>query len=64
MTLFTPHNGPFYRYSGHIELIGSKEYYWMPRGHEHDLIYLHQYLRALFGEFFFKVHYGLYINGE
>ena len=21
----------------------------MPRGHEHDLIYSHQYLRALFG---------------
>ena len=27
----------------------------MPRGHEHDLIYLHQYLRALFGPIFLKV---------
>ena len=26
------YNRPFYRYSGHIELIGVKEYYWMPRG--------------------------------
>ena len=25
----------FYRYGGHIELIGFKEYYRMPRGHEH-----------------------------
>ena len=28
-------NGPFYRYGGHIELIRFKEYYRMPRGHEH-----------------------------
>ena len=28
-----------YRYGGHIELIGFKEYYGMPRGHEHDPIY-------------------------
>ena len=26
---------PFYRYGGHIELIRFKEYYRMPRGHEH-----------------------------
>ena len=26
---------PFYRYGGHIELIQFKEYYRMPRGHEH-----------------------------
>ena len=43
------YNRPFYRYGGHIEL---KEYYGMPRGHEHDLIYSHQYLRALFGSIF------------
>ena len=30
-----PHNRPFYRYGGHIELIQFKEYYRMPRGHEH-----------------------------
>ena len=28
-------NRPFYRYGGHIELIRCKEYYRMPRGHEH-----------------------------
>ena len=28
-------NKPFYRYGGHIELIRFKEYYRMPRGHEH-----------------------------
>ena len=27
----------------------------MPRGHEHDLIYSHQYLRALFGPIFPQV---------
>ena len=28
-------NRPFYRYGGHIELIRFKEFYRMPRGHEH-----------------------------
>ena len=28
-------NRPFYRYGGHFELIQFKEYYRMPRGHEH-----------------------------
>ena len=28
-------NRPLYRYGGHIELIRFKEYYSMPRGHEH-----------------------------
>ena len=28
-------NTPFYRYGGLIELIRFKEYYRMPRGHEH-----------------------------
>ena len=28
-------NRAFYRYGGHIELIRFKEYYRMPRGHEH-----------------------------
>ena len=45
-------NRPFYRYGGHIELIGFNDYYGMIRGHEHDLIYSHQYLRALFGQIF------------
>ena len=47
-------NRPFYRYGSHIELIGFKEYYGMPRGHEDDPVYLNEYLRALFGQFFFK----------
>ena len=45
-------NRPFYRYGGHVELIGFKEYYGMPRGHEDDPVYLNQYLRALFGPIF------------
>ena len=28
-------NRPFYRYGDHFELIRFKEYYSMPRGHEH-----------------------------
>ena len=28
-------NRPFYRHGGHIELIGFKEFYRMPGGHEH-----------------------------
>ena len=47
-----PLNRPFYRYGGHIELIGFKEYYGMPRGHEHDPMYSHQYLRGLFEPIF------------
>ena len=43
-------NRPFYEYGGHIELIRFKEYYWMPRGHEHI-----SYFRALFGTIFLKV---------
>ena len=53
-------NRPFYRYGGHIELFGFEEYYGMPgcpgggggEGHEHDSMYSHQYLRALFGKIF------------
>ena len=48
-------NRPLYRYGGHIEFIGFKEYYGMRRGYEHDLKYSHQYLRALFGQIFLKV---------
>ena len=42
-------NGPFYRYGGHIEFIGFKEYYRMPRGYEHDPVYL-----GFSGQFFHK----------
>ena len=45
-------NKPFYRYGGHIELIGFKDCYGMPKGHEDDPVYLKQYLRALFGSNF------------
>ena len=44
------HNRPFYRYGGHIELIGFKEYYRMPG----DMITFRLYFRALFGSFFLK----------
>ena len=45
-------NRPFYRYGGHIELIGFKEYYGMPRGHEHDPIYsLSIYARSFLANF-------------
>ena len=33
--VFQKCNRPFYRYGGRIELIRFKEYYRMPRGHEH-----------------------------
>ena len=45
-------NRPFYRYGGHIELIGFKKYHGMPGGHENDPIYSHQYVRGLFGPIF------------
>ena len=45
--LFTP----FYRCGGHIELIGFKKYYTMPRG----MSAFRLYLGAFFGAFFLKV---------
>ena len=57
-------NKPFYRYSGHIEFIRFKEYYGMPRGHDHDPIYSHQYLRALFGPIFLYVFLEKDYNGK
>ena len=41
-------NGPFYRYGGHVELNRFKEYYGMPRGHEHDPIYSHSFVLDIF----------------
>ena len=52
-SLFYGFNRPFYRYGGHMELIGFKEYYGMPRGYEHDPEYSRQYVRGLFGPIFF-----------
>ena len=45
------YNRPFYRYVGHIELIRSKEYYRMARGHEH----ISFVFSSAFREIFFKV---------
>ena len=36
----------------------------MPRGHEYDLIYSHQYLRALFGPIFLQVFLEKDCNGK
>ena len=36
----------------------------MPRGHEHDPIYSHQYLRALFGPIFLYVFLEKDYNGK
>ena len=41
-------NRPFYRYGGHIELIRFKEYYRMPRGHEHILFVFSSALQDIF----------------
>ena len=57
-------NRSFYRYGGHIELIGFKQYYRMPRGHEHDPIYWHQYLRALYRPIFLQVFLEKDCNGK
>ena len=47
-------NRPFYRYDGHFELIGFKERYGMPRGHE-LIRYTRISLYARYsGQFFFK----------
>ena len=45
-------NRPFNRYGGDNELIGFKKYYGIPRGHQNDPIYSHQYVRGLFGPMF------------
>ena len=41
-------NRPFYRYGGNIELIRFKEYYRMPRGHEHISFILLSAFRDIF----------------
>ena len=48
------HNRPFYRQGGHTELITFKEYYGMPKGHEHDPIYSLSIYARFSGQFFFK----------
>ena len=41
-------NRPFYRYGSHIDLIRLKEYYRMPRGHEHISFVLSSAFRDIF----------------
>ena len=53
--LFIIHyNRPFDRYGGHIEFIRFKEYYGIPRWHEHDPIYWLSINSRFSGQFFFK----------
>ena len=44
----------FYPHGGHIELLRFKEYYGMPRGHEHHPIYSLIICARFSGQFFFK----------
>ena len=44
-------NRPFYQYGGHIELIRFKEYYRMPREHEHIWSFV---FSSAFPDIFFK----------
>ena len=48
-------NWPSYWYGSHIEFIIFKEYYRMPRGHEHDPIYSLQIYACFLGQFFSKI---------
>ena len=45
---FGDYNRPFYRYGGHIELIRFKEYYRMPRGHDHISFVFSSVFRDIF----------------
>ena len=49
-----PCNRPFYRYGGHIELIRFKEYYRVPRGHEHISFVFSSAFQDIFAESFLK----------
>ena len=61
-------NRPFYRYDGHIELSGFKEYNAMPRGGggggDHEPMYTQQYLRPLLGPIFLYVFLEKDCNGR
>ena len=46
-------NRPFYRFGSHIEFIRYKEYYGVPRGHEHNPIYSFSIYARFSGQFFF-----------
>ena len=49
------HNRPFYRYGGHIELIRFKDYYRMPRGHEHISFVFSSAFRDIFSQSFLRI---------
>ena len=57
-------NRHFYRYRGHTELIRFKEYYGMPRGHEHDPIYSLSIYARFSGQFFFKFSWKKIVMGK
>ena len=48
-------NRPFYRYGGHIELIRFKEYYRMPRGHEHTSFVFSSAFKDIFSWIFLRI---------
>ena len=48
-------NRPFYRYGGRIELIQFKEYYRMPRGHEHISFVFSGDFRDIFSQSFLRI---------
>ena len=50
-------NRPFYRYGGHIELIRFKEYYRMPRGHEHISFVFSSAFRDIFSQSFLRIRF-------
>ena len=41
-------NSTFYRYASHIKLIRFREYYGMPRGHEHMLFVFTSTFQGIF----------------
>ena len=53
--LLIRYNRPFYRYGGHIELIRFKEYYRMPRGHEHISFVFLGAFRDIFSQSFLRI---------
>ena len=53
-----------YRYGGHLELVRFKEYYGMPRGHEHIPIYSLSINARLSGHFFLTFSQNKIVMGK
>ena len=53
-----------YRYGGHIELVRFKEYYGMPGGHKHILIYSLSISVPLLGHFFLTFSLNKIVMGK